>query len=176
MILSDNAIISYELSGCPLIEPFNSEHLQPASYDVHLYPEIAVPGRTGPFDPDHLEDIHWDMHEIPEDGLILWPSGFVLLCTDEVVLVPDDLCAMLDGSSTLSRSGLAIHQTGQWIDPGFHGQLTLEVKCNNQQGYKLRPHQKIGQLIFAQTLGKANNPYRGRYQGQRGPQPPKTHK
>ena len=61
MILSDNAILAYELSGAKLIEPFNSEHLQPASYDLHLYPVIAVPGRTGPFDPDHLDDIHWNM-------------------------------------------------------------------------------------------------------------------
>ena len=99
---------------------------------------------------------------------------FILAGSVERIRLPINVAALLDGSSTLSRSGLAVHQTGQWIDPGFEGHLTCEIKCNNNVGYILRPGMKIGQLVFAQTISAVREPYHGRYQNQEGAVPPRT--
>ena len=62
-----------------------------------------------------------------DDPFILHPGEFVLGCTLEWVGLPDDLVARLEGKSSLGRLGLLIHSTAGFVDPGFQGQLTLEL-------------------------------------------------
>ena len=177
MLLSDQDIALAQILGRIFIDPFNEEYLEPASYDMHLYPEILLfagaPG-SEPFDVDDLERQPWQRLEIPNYGLVIYPKNFVLVSTFEHFTLGPDIAALIDGSSTLSRSGFSVHQSGQWVDPGFSGQLTLECKCNNPTGFVLKPGMKIGQLIFMETKSPTRVPYDGRYQDQQGPQPPRS--
>ena len=58
---------------------------------------------------------------------MLHPGEFVLGQTLERVRLPDDLVARLEGNELLGRLGLVIHSTAGFVDPGFEGNLTLEL-------------------------------------------------
>ena len=81
--------------------------------------------------------------------------------------LPDDLTAFVEGRSSLGRMGLFIQNAG-WVDPGFEGDITLELFNANRCAIELRAGQRVGQLVFARMDAAAQFPYRGKYQGQRG--------
>jgi dCTP deaminase len=72
----------------------------------------------------------------------------VLGSTYEVVSLPDDVAARLEGKSSLGRLGLLTHSTAGFIDPGFSGHVTLELSNVATLPIKLYPGMKIGQLCF----------------------------
>ena len=105
---------------------------------------------------------------------MLHPGEFVLGSTYEVVTLPDDLAARLEGKSSLGRLGLLTHSTAGFIDPGFTGHVTLELSNVATLPITLWPGMKIGQLCFFRLSSPSENPYGSekygsRYQGQRGP-------
>ena len=76
--------------------------------------------------------------------------------------------SVVEGRSSLGRLGLFIQNAG-WVDPGFHGEITLELFNANRCAIKLQAGRRTGQLVFARMDRAAQSPYRGKYQGQRGP-------
>ena len=98
---------------------------------------------------------------------VLLPGQFVLATTMEYFRLPDDLTAFVEGRSSLGRMGLFIQNAG-WVDPGFEGEITLELFNANRCAIELKAGRRVGQLVFAKMDDKAENPYRGKYQGQRG--------
>lgn len=68
-----------------------------------------------------------DEHGQPEH-FILMPGDFVLALTHETIEIPPDLIGMVEGRSTYARMGLTMHQTAPWIQPGWRGQITLEIR------------------------------------------------
>ena len=98
-------------------------------------------------------------------------------CSDprcELVTLPDDLAARLEGKSSLGRLGLLTHSTAGFVDPGFSGHVTLELSNVATLPIKLWPGMKIGQLCFIKLSSPAEHPYgsaaySSRYQNQRGP-------
>jgi len=54
------------------------------------------------------------------------------------------------------------------VDAGFEGNITLEFYNANSRPLRIYPGMRICQLVFAQMEQPAENPYRGKYQGQRG--------
>uniref|UniRef100_UPI0025809902 dCTP deaminase n=1 Tax=Parabacteroides sp. TaxID=1869337 RepID=UPI0025809902 len=85
----------------------------------------------------------------------------------EYISLPDNLTAFVEGRSSLGRMGLFIQNAG-WVDPGFAGEITLELFNANRCAIELQAGRRIGQLVFAQMDQAALHPYRGKYQGQRG--------
>ena len=75
--------------------------------------------------------------------------------------------SVVEGRSSLGRLGLFIQNAG-WVDPGFHGEITLELFNANRCAIKLQAGRRIGQLVFARMDRAAQDPYRGKYQGQSG--------
>jgi dCTP deaminase len=115
-----------------------------------------------------------------DETFVLHPGEFVLGSTYEVVSLPDDIAARLEGKSSLGRLGLLTHSTAGFIDPGFSGHVTLELANVATLPIKLYPGMKIGQLCFFRLSSPADNPYGSakygsRYQGQRGPTPSRSH-
>jgi dCTP deaminase len=98
----------------------------------------------------------------------------VLGSTFELVTLPDDIAARLEGKSSLGRLGLLTHSTAGFVDPGFSGHVTLELSNVATLPIKLWPGMKIGQLCFFRLTSPSEHPYGSsaygsRYQGQRGP-------
>lgn len=81
--------------------------------------------------------------------------------------LPDHLTAFVEGRSSLGRMGLFIQNAG-WVDPGFKGEITLELFNANRCAIELKAGRRVGQLVFAQLDDVALNPYNGKYQCQRG--------
>ena len=120
------------------------------------------------------------MEVTSDETFVLHPGEFVLGSTYEVVSLPDDIAARLEGKSSLGRLGLLTHSTAGFIDPGFSGHVTLELANVATLPIKLYPGMKIGQLCFFRLSSPADNPYGSakygsRYQGQRGPTPSRSH-
>jgi dCTP deaminase len=70
---------------------------------------------------------------------ILEPSEFILAQTYEHVWMPRHLIAMVEGRSTYARVGLSMHQTAPWIQPGWDGQITLEIRNSGEFKIELTP-------------------------------------
>src|SRR5437764_3349443 len=84
----------------------------------------------------------------PDEPFILHPGEFVLGSTLERVALPDDLVARLEGKSSLGRLGLLIHSTAGYVDPGWDGNLTLELSNVANLPITLYYGMKLGQISF----------------------------
>jgi deoxycytidine triphosphate deaminase len=142
-----------------VIDPVPADDcFQPASVDLTL--DGFVRGRTG-----KLEG--WEICDVAR-------FQFILLSTAEKVTIPDWLVGVVDGKSTWARQGLAVHITAGYIDPGFSGQITLELINVGLETIRLTPGMKICQLRLHQLSSPAMRPYGhpelgSKYQGQIGP-------
>ena len=109
-----------------------------------------------------------------DEPFILHPGEFVLGQTLEWVELPDDLVARLEGKSSLGRLGLLIHSTAGYVDPGWKGNLTLELSNVANLPIALYYGMRIGQISFFKMSSPVERPYGSpelgsRYQGQKEP-------
>src|SRR5439155_2429471 len=94
--------------------------------------------------------------------------------TVERVVLPDDLVARLEGKSSLGRLRLLIHSTAGYVDPGWDGNLTLELSNVANLPITLYYGMKIGQISFQQMSSPVEVAYGdsrigSKYRGQRDP-------
>ncbi len=176
-VLSDRDIRASIESGAVVIRPYDPKDLQPSSVDLHLdrsfrvfrnnrYPYIDVRQKQ----PDLTELVRIE----GDEPFILHPGEFVLGQTLEWVELPDDLVSRLEGKSSLGRLGLLIHSTAGYVDPGWKGNLTLELSNVANLPIALYRGMKIGQISFFKMSSAVERPYGSRelgskYQGQSTP-------
>lgn len=103
---------------------------------------------------------------------LLGPGDFALGHTLETITLPNNLVGIVNGKSSLGRLGLIVHATAGFVDPGFPGQVTLELYNLSPYAIILRPGMKIAQMVF-QRCGSCENPYgsdklNSKYKGQTG--------
>jgi dCTP deaminase len=200
MILSDGDIRRRLEKGDLVVEPLDDPELQiqPASLDMRLGREFlefkntnlpcihptsgAEMGeyvtKTKVGHPGQSQLTEWAEEEpdrtIEQDEFILHPGDFVLGTTKERVEIPDDLIAHVEGRSSLGRLAIVVHATAGIVDPGYNGQITLELSNLGKAPVALKPDMRISQLTFTELKNRAEVPYgaeRGsKYQGQTGPQ------
>lgn len=184
MILTDTSILDALSTGRLRVEPFDPVSLQPSSIDLRLSGSFRIFNNhnTDSIDPREDQADLTSPVEI-EDGeeLILHPGEFILGATYERVVLSDDLVGRLEGRSSLGRIGLLIHSTAGFIDPGWDGQLTLELGNVANLPIKLRPYMRVAQLSLFQATAPATHPYgssdlHSKYQGQVGPTPSRFYK
>jgi len=148
----------------------------PSSIDVCLDRRFLI----FPPDPEPLDTRATDTTGIvvvrqPGEPFQLEPGQFVLGSTVEEVTLNNMFSAQVDGRSSLGRVGLLVHSTAGFIDPGFTGHITLELKNLSARPLLLWPGSRVAQLVFFRLSTPSVRPYGrcGRYQGQRGPTPSK---
>lgn len=164
MILSDKTITKMIETKELVIEPLRENSVQPASVDCHLGRHyLVVEDRQM-----HIIDMESEIiyREIEGDEIIIPPHSFLLATTEEYIEVPDNHTAFVEGRSSIGRIGLFIQNAG-WVDPGFKGQITLELYNANSLPIRLKAGRRICQLVFCRMDQSALNPYKGKYQGQR---------
>ena len=177
MLLSDRDIKAEIASGRVVLEPYDEGMVQPSSIDVRIdrYFRVFENHRYPHIDPaEEQPELTRVVEPLPNEPFILHPGEFALASTYEVVTLPDDIAARLEGKSSLGRLGLLTHSTAGFIDPGFSGHITLELSNVANLPVKLFPGMKIGQLCLIKLSSPAEHPYGSekygsRYQGQRGP-------
>ena len=165
MILSDKTIVKMLKAKTLEISPLEQSQIQPASVDVRLGNTFSIVEDL-PSGIITLED-KINYKTIETNTYVLLPGQFVLATTMEYISLPDNLTAFVEGRSSLGRMGLFIQNAG-WVDPGFCGEITLELFNANRCAIELKSGRRVGQLVFAEMDETALNPYSGKYQGQRG--------
>tara|TARA_B100001250_G_C19612346_1_gene705533 strand:- start:372 stop:899 length:528 start_codon:yes stop_codon:yes gene_type:complete len=170
MILSGKEINKQVENGVIRIDPFNTNQLNPNSYNLRLHSDLLV------YDSNVL-----DMKEknttspltIPEDGLLLEPQKLYLGRTIERTAT-DKYVPMLEGRSSVGRLGLFIHITAGFGDIGFDGFWTLEIFC--VQPIKIYSGLEICQIFYHTIDGDYDLYQSKKYQGNQGVQPSKLYK
>lgn len=172
-ILPDHEIHKEVSVGDLEIEPFNPEQVESASYDVQLGNEFELVtgsnvgyGDNTVFNPNN-EDHELETEKFVQDKFLMKQEDFVLATTKEYVNIPDYLGVTVYGRSSYGRVGIEIHRAG-WGDPGFEGQITLEIDNSSPNDVVLEAGDRIGQLVFQELKSPASCPYDGSYQGQEG--------
>ncbi|PSP84869.1 dCTP deaminase [Halobacteriales archaeon QS_1_68_17] len=181
MILSDVDILRRLEAGELVVEPLDDPDLQvqPASVDLRLGREFLEFQRTNiscihPDSEQEVEEYVTETYVEEGDDFILHPGDFVLGTTHERVEIPPDLIAHVEGRSSLGRLAVVVHATAGLADPGYRGQITLELSNLGTAPVALTPGMRISQLTFTELTTAAERPYgseRGsKYQDQSGPQ------
>lgn len=186
MILSDTRIMQAVEEGRIELDPMQPGQLNPASYDLTLAPELLVPEFT-PWVAARNKGLHLqplNLRDVPDQpdylqpftmgndrAYIIEPGEFILGSTVEHVTLPDSIAARVEGKSSLARVGLAVHVTGGFIDPGFEGNITLEMVNLLHRPLMLYPRMRVAQIAFIPVNGEVRSTYGkvGHYQRQAGP-------
>lgn len=162
-MLSDNTIKSYLKDGTLILEPLEEEQIQPASVDLRLGDEfLRIDGNQTIIETSEQAPYV----KTKTDEIVLMPQEFLLATTIERVGIPNGISAFLEGRSSIGRLGLFIHNAG-FIDTGFEGQITLELYNANKIPIAISAGMRICQIVFFEMDKKADNPYSGKYQGQK---------
>lgn len=183
MIFSDRTIKAALADGRITIDPYDESMVQPSSVDLKCDSTFRVfeNHRYSHIDPKADQpDLTAAIQATAEQPFMLHPGEFVLGSTLEVIGLADDVVARLEGKSSLGRLGLLIHSTAGFIDPGFRGQVTLELSNVANLPIAIYPGMKIGQVSFYGLSTPAEHPYGSpgagsKYQGQAGPTPSRVH-
>jgi dCTP deaminase len=144
---------------------------QPASIDLTLGRGLFVNLPNMVAIASHPEVSQGNSHrwepEMAEDVVYLRPRTFALGTTAESVIIGHNQCGQVHGKSTLGRNGLLVHVTAGLLDPGFVGQITLELYNVSEAPLVLEVGQPICQIQIAQ-LNVFTDGYQGHYQNQKG--------
>ena len=185
MYLSDRDIKEELKKGYIIIEDFDEDRLQPASYDILLgYDFLSFEYEKIDY-MDPKSDISKAMRKTtlksPDDFFILHPHKLALGVSKDYIGVGSRHCFYLMGKSSLARMGLIIHTTAGFIDPGNALNVTLELFNTNSVPIKLYPEMKIGQVAFFELRSECERPYghkklNSKYHGSRTVEASKMHR
>lgn len=164
MILCDKTLRELIEKGDLGIDPLGENAIQPASIDLRLGNHFLI------LDDHRMDIIRMDgestYREIVADSVTIPPHSFVLATTVEYVRVPAYLTMAVEGRSSVGRLGLFIQNAG-WIDPGFEGNITLELYNANSLPIVLQAGRRICQAVTQKLDFPSEHPYTGKYKGQK---------
>ena len=164
MIISDETLRQMLADGRIAITPLEPYQIQPASVDLRLGTHFLK------IDENSLDSLSLDAElpyvEIRREEIVIPPASFLLATTVEYVRIPPNVTAFVEGRSSIGRMGLFIQNAG-WVDPGFEGNITLELFNANRLPIRLTAGRRICQIVFAFMDRETRTPYDGKYQRQR---------
>jgi len=138
--------------------------LGPSSFDLRLGYEFGVleTRKIKAIDTRQMEkysDIKETKKVTPGEGMVVHPGEFVLGSTLEVVKVPDNMVARIEGRSSYARLGLIPHAAAGFVDAGFEGKITLEIQNLGNVPITIYPEERFCQVAFEKMSSEAENPY-----------------
>lgn len=169
MILSDRDIKKEIVAGRIIVKPKPDFKVQlgSTSLDLKLGSQFRVfkPTSTPFIDPQDpkTQNTHTtvvDLNSKEEQqpllphapdgprGFVLHPGEFVLGVTEEYIELPGDIAGRLEGRSSLGRLGIVIHSTAGHFDPGFRGNVVLEITNIGVIPILLYPGMRFCQMVF----------------------------
>lgn len=168
-ILSDHDFLVLQEKET-IVTPFKLANLQPASYDVTLSDSFLVYGDQ-PIDTAEISFVK--TRPFLAENIELDPGEFVLGSTMEVIYIPNGFVGRIEGKSSLARIGLVVHVTAGFIDPGFIGNITLEMYNMNKVSITIYEGMKIAQITLSHVSSLSDKPYghsdlNSKYQGSLG--------
>jgi len=162
MILSDRDIKKAIEAGDISVDPFNYDHLQPASIDLHLDRHFLIydAHKHSVIDPKTpLDDMMLPVSINDDEAFILHPGEFALALIHEKTGVSNGMVGRLEGKSSVGRLGLLIHVTAGFLDPGNDLKMTLELHNTANLPIKLYYKMPIAQMAFERLSSECDRPY-----------------
>ncbi len=177
MVLSDREIARYLEEGRIKVTPAPdlATQLGSCSLDCRLANTFLIfeYSRYPYIDPRQRSSVEGAMRKVvigDDEPFIVQPGDFVLASTVELLELPDDLLARLEGRSSLGRLGIIVHSTSAVFEPGWIGTATIELGNLGRMPVALYPGMRICSFTFEQLSSPAKVPYRlkpkGKYLGQ----------
>ena len=166
MILSDQDIKKKLDSGEIKITPMPDLKvaLGSISIDLRLGHQFMVYKRTEqPFidvqKPETFENLTALINKQNHEPFTIHPGEFVLATTLESVEIPNNLAGRLEGKSSLGLLGIVIHSTAGKFDPGWKGNLVLEISNIGTVPVIVYPEMRICQFLFEELSSPTTQPY-----------------
>lgn len=153
-LLVDSHIETLCLNG--LISPYISDHINPSSLDICIGNTALIETVVGLIEHDFSQ-------YTSDNPYLLEPNEFILVGTLETFNLPSNICADIKIKSSRAREGLS-HALAGWVDCGFNGVLTLELK--NYTRYRkipIYPGLRVAQLVLYKTDTPDKDYSSGRY-------------
>lgn len=172
-ILSDRDIEWQLEHGGLEIRPL-SLPIQPTSVDLRLGDELRYLTAGQILDTRDPGEVLTTLRSLDDHTHMLNPGEFVLGATLEWIDLPTHLVGIVMGKSSLARMGLQVEASG-YVDPGWKGRLTLELKNLGPGRIVLVRGMPIAQIRFDRLdqnppLHPYGDPEIGsHYQGSQGP-------
>jgi len=157
MILSSQSIRARCETATPMITPFVAEKrvvngksfgLSSASYDVRIAHDLTL----------------GYMNDQRGGGLGHGVKHYSLAHTVEDFRMPLDVCATVLDKSSFARVFISCYNT--FLDPGWHGNLTLEIVNLSNEPIFIPAESPICQIVFMQLDEPTEIGYSGKYLGQ----------
>jgi deoxycytidine triphosphate deaminase len=148
--------------------PFSPDQIQPCSIDLRISNVFWKPSRrrrlsrrlllwrrayvvdlrrSGAHDLDPLRD--WKRLQLAEgDALTIKPKEVLMARVYERFRVPPGYAGKIEGRSSFARLGLAVHCTGDFINPGWHGYMPLQLFNAGPYPIRVTPYLDICQLML----------------------------
>lgn len=164
MILNDKQIKQKIRTGQVEITPTPSlEQTQPASIDLKLSNEFLQLKQKDIDTKNNTPEYEY----MKANRIILPPHSFILGSTKEKIKLPPNIVGRVEGRSSIGRIGLTIHITAGFIDPGFEGNITLEIANVSNNNIILYEDMRICQIVLEEIetpsaiYGECGNKYQG---------------
>jgi dCTP deaminase len=167
MILSDKSISNLIKQGKLSID-FSPSALEIQCNHINLHLDKKLLRYTSEILDLKNPKVQFEEIIIPQEGYLLKPGEFLIGSTCEVVTIPNGFFGFIETKGNIARAGLQAHNTDGHIDPGFAGNITLEIKNNSNHAIVLYPHIPFVQIYFLQATSESLRPYNGKYQNQKG--------
>lgn len=100
------------------------------------------------------------------DHCIIPPNSFALVKTIEYFKIPKNIKGFVLSKSSYARCGITVAATP--LQPGWEGNLVLEVSNHTPLPAKLYAHEGIAEVTFFKNEYQCRTPYTGNYQNQMG--------
>ncbi len=107
--------------------------------------------------------------------IIIPPNSFALATTVEYFNIPRNIMCIVVGKSTYARCGIIVNVTP--IEPGFKGEVTIELSNTTPLPAKIYANEGVAQFIFLEGNEAPEVSYadkNGKYQDQKGVTLPKV--
>ena len=138
--------------------------LGPSSFDLRMGYEFGIINtrrieKIDTQDMGRYDEVIQKEEHSAEEGVVIHPGEFILGSTLEKINVPKNLVARVEGRSSYGRLGIIVHATAGYVDPGFEGDITLEIQNLGNAPVKLYPEERVCQIVFETMTSEAREPY-----------------
>ena len=82
------------------------------------------------------------------DSITIKPGQLLLGRVYEKLTIPKDAAGKIEGRSSFSRLGIGVHATGDFLNPGYRGHMTLQLFNFSPNAIRIFPYLPICQLIL----------------------------
>jgi dCTP deaminase len=156
-----------ELSGNPIVAPFNADLIDCNAYTLRMGEEYYVTPDTGTWLRKNKKGLLREPRLIStpvgsfsrRGGSLVIPSGqFAFLLTEEVISMPQNVMGFISLKSATKFRGL-INVSGFHVDPGYKGNLIYSVFNAGPGPIHIQRQEPLFLLWFADLTGRTEAKY-----------------